>query len=122
MQKQPKGQGLLVVGCGMCVLLMWPIGKGQSTVGATPLSLSANGRYLVDQNHVPYLLQGDAAWSLIVATDDQELEQYLRDRRGKGFNALLVNLVEHLYSKKPPLNSAGEPPFLTPGDFTTPNE
>jgi hypothetical protein len=117
-----SGQREVVAACAICTLLMTTIGKGQSSSGATPLSLSASGRYLVDQKHVPYLLQGDAAWSLIVAADDQEVEQYLKDRRDKGFNALLVNLIEHLYSKKPPLNAAGDPPFLTPGDFTTPNE
>ena len=117
-----SGRSVLVTACLICTLLITMMAKAQSTVGATPLSLSANGRYLVDQNHVPYLLQGDAAWSLIVATDDQELEQYLKNRRDKGFNALLVNLVEHLYSKNPPLDAAGDPPFMTPGDFTTPNE
>ena len=32
------------------------------------------------------------------------------------------SLIEHRYSKKPPLNAAGDPPFTTPGDFSTPNE
>ncbi|MBS7614603.1 hypothetical protein KEJ18_02560 [Candidatus Bathyarchaeota archaeon] len=31
-----------------------------------PLKVSANKRYLVNQNNVRFLLQGDAAWSLIV--------------------------------------------------------
>jgi hypothetical protein len=106
----------------MCALLTTPTGKGQSQSGATPLSVSSNGRYLIDQNHGPYLLQGDAAWSLIVAGDDQEVERYLKNRRDKGFNAMLVELTEHRFSKKPPLNAAGDVPFLTAGDFTTPNE
>lgn len=122
MKKRCSGQSMLVVAWAICTLLMTTIGKGQSTGGATPLSVSDNGRYLVDQNHAPYLLQGDAAWSLIVAADDQEVEEYLKNRRDKEFNAALVELIEHRFAKKPPLNAAGDPPFLTPGDFTTPNE
>jgi hypothetical protein len=106
----------------MCTALVMPAAKGQSGAGVTQLTVSANHRYLVDQNHVPYLLQGDAGWSLIVAPNDEEAEQYLQNRRDKGFNAVLVELIEHKYSKNPPLNAAGDAPFLTPGDFTTPNE
>jgi hypothetical protein len=113
---------MVVAACAICTLLMTSTAKGESTDSATVLSLSGNGRYLVDQNRVPYLLQGDAGWSLIVAADDHAVEQYLKNRRDKGFNAVLVNLIEHRYSKKPPLNAAGDAPFLVPGDFTTPNE
>jgi hypothetical protein len=47
---------------------------------------------------------------------------YLRNRGEKGFNAILVNLIEHKFCKNPPRNAADEAPFTTPGDFTTPNE
>src|SRR3954464_7617352 len=32
---------------------------------AFPLAISADGRYLVDQNNQPFLITGDSAWSLI---------------------------------------------------------
>lgn len=122
MEEQCNGQSMVAAACVMCALLLTPAANAQSRGGVTPLTVSANHRYLVDQNRVPYLLQGDAGWSLIVAPNDEEVEQYLRNRRDKGFNAVLVELIEHKYSKKPPLNAAGDAPFLTPGDFTTPNE
>ncbi|MGP8268476.1 MAG: glycoside hydrolase family 140 protein [Terracidiphilus sp.] len=87
-----------------------------------PLKISANKRYLVDQKNEPFLLQGDAAWSLIVAMNESEVEQYFNNRRKKGFNTVMVNLIEHRYSKHPPLNLDDEAPFTTPGDFSTPNE
>ena len=59
---------------------------------------------------------------VIVAMSDAEVEQYLRNRRDKGFNAVLVELIEHSFAKKPPLNEAGDAPSTTPGDFSTPNE
>ena len=122
----------------IAILLAAPIGRAQSPGVVTQLSVSANKRYLVDQNGVPFLMQGDSAQSLIVATTEAEVIQYLENRRQKGFNATVVNLIdEHGYCKQsdtrcmqfntgsrqhPPLNLAGEAPFTTPGDFSTPNE
>lgn len=87
-----------------------------------PLKVNANKRYLVDQNSIPFLLQGDAAWSLIVGLTEAETEQYLKNRGQKNFNTIMVNLIEHKFCKKPPKNAYGEGPFTTPGDFSTPNE
>jgi hypothetical protein len=58
----------------------------------------------------------------MVRLDDDGLDRYLADRRARGINALVVNLVEHKYADHPPSNLAGDPPFTTPGDFATPNE
>jgi hypothetical protein len=103
--------------------MMGPIvGAGQEPAKITQLRVSANRRYLVDQNNAPFLLQGDAAWSLIVAMSDAEVEQYLRNRRAKGFNTVIVELIEHRFAKHPPSNEAGDAPFTTLGDFSTPNE
>ncbi len=85
-----------------------------------PLKISANHRYLVDQDNAPFLLQGDAPWSLISAVTKSEAEQYLENRRALGFNTLMVNLVEHHFNG--PINREGEGPFRMPGDFSTPNE
>ena len=111
-----------LVSCLIGVLLGTSPGAAQSQPSVTHLRVSANRRYLVDQNNVPFLLQGDAAWSLIVTLDNAEVEQYLRNRREKGFNTIIVELIEHRFSKHPPLNGAGDAPFTTPGDFSTPNE
>jgi len=92
------------------------------TSPAYPLRIGTNQRILVDQKSRPVLIQGDAAWSLIVGLNAAEVERYLQDRRRKGFNTLMVNLIEHKFCKNPPNNAAGEGPFTTPGDFTTPNE
>jgi hypothetical protein len=113
---------ILVAACVTGVLLGATIGKGQSRSRVTQLFPSTNHRYLVDQNGAPFLLQGDAAWSLIVGLNEAEVEQYLENRRQKGFNGTQVNLIEHKFCEHPPLNVAGEGPFTTPGDFATPNE
>jgi hypothetical protein len=79
------------------------------------------GRYLVDASGQPFLLQGDAAWSMIVQLNDADLEQYLSSRAAKGFNTLLVSIIEHHFSANPPQDVFGNAPFTTAGDFSTPN-
>jgi hypothetical protein len=68
------------------------------------LKVNEGKRFIVDQNNVPFLIQGDALWALIVGLTREETEQYLRNRRLKGFNTILVNLIEHKFCKSPPKN------------------
>jgi hypothetical protein len=91
-------------------------------VGLFPLGVSGDGRSLVTADGQPFLLHGEAAWSLIVQLTTTETMQYLADRHRRGVNAILVNLIEHNYSDHPPSNAANVAPFTTPRDFSTPNE
>jgi Protein of unknown function (DUF4038)/Putative collagen-binding domain of a collagenase len=87
-----------------------------------PLSISPDRRRLLDANGRPFLIQGDAAWSLIANLEFADAVRYLDDRRAKGFNTLIVNLIEHLFSRDPPRDLAGREPFSSPGDMATPND
>jgi hypothetical protein len=87
---------------------------------ALPLKISGNHRYLLDQNNRPVFLTGDSPWSLIPAVTKEDAERYLEHRRQQGFNALIVNLIEHKFNG--PINREGEHPFTRPWDFATPNE
>ena len=89
---------------------------------AFPLHLEAGKRYLIDAAGTPFLMQGDSPWSLIVQLTREQVDVYLDDRRARGFNTLLVNLLEHAFANNPPKNVYGQGPFLTPGDYSTPNE
>jgi hypothetical protein len=89
---------------------------------AYPLKISANNHYLTDQNNSPFFLHGDSPWSLMVQLTTAEAVQYLDNRRQKGFNTLLVNLLEHKFTTNAPRNRNGDGPFLTAGDFSTPND
>lgn len=55
-----------------------------------PLQASANGRYLVDQNGVPFRIQGEASWDAHINLNLTDLRAYLDDRQAKGFNALFT--------------------------------
>lgn len=94
---------------------------GTAASYAYPLKLGPTSRYLVDQNNKPYLLVGDAGWSLFVSSTNADAELYLDNRKQKGFNAILVELIENYFASNAPRNIYGEPPF-TGRTFTTPNE
>jgi hypothetical protein len=57
----------------------------------------------------------------MVRVTKEEAELYLKNRSQKGFNTILVNLIEHWFTEDPPRNIYGEEPFETPSDFARPN-
>lgn len=87
---------------------------------AFPLKVSADGRRTVDQNNVPFLINGDSPWMLMVALTKAETTFYLDDRKSRGFNTILLELIENTYVG--PTNREGEAPFSVYGDFSTVNE
>jgi len=87
-----------------------------------PVRVSYDGSYLVDAVNRPFFINGDAGWSLIVQLSRDQAQTYLDDRAAKGFNAILVNLIDHAYGDLAPANRDGQRPFLEDGRFDTPNE
>jgi hypothetical protein len=84
-----------------------------------PIKVSGDRRHLVDQADRPFLLHGDAGWSIVSTADREGAERYLEDRRARGVNAVTIVLIDHI---EPPGNAYGDAPFRTRGDFGTPNE
>lgn len=76
-----------------------------------PIRVSSDHHYFENAQGRPFLLQGDAAWSLIAELKRADATIYLADRSKRGFNAILVNLIEHQFSSNPPANAYGELPF-----------
>jgi Protein of unknown function (DUF4038)/Putative collagen-binding domain of a collagenase len=94
-----------------------------SNVPAYPLKASANNRYLVDQNNVPFMIVGDSPHSLIGRMSKSDATFYMSNRQRYGINTLWVEL---LCNNKTACNEDGTtfdgiPPFTTPGDISTPN-
>lgn len=87
-----------------------------------PLAIGPDRRHVVDADGTPFLLTGDAAWSLLVGLDRDEALRYLRQRATLGFNGIIVNLIERLFCPDPPRTVDGLDPFTTPDDFSSPNE
>jgi len=97
------------------------LGMSPASAAEFPLKTADNGRFLIDQKGEPFLVVGDTAWSLIVQLSEDDIDRYLEDRQRRGFNSIIVNLIEHKFSTNPPKTLAGLAPFVTAGDFSTPN-
>jgi hypothetical protein len=87
-----------------------------------PLAITADRRHLVDADGTPFLMQGEAAWSIASNLTYEQAVRYLDDRRAKGFNTILVNLLEHMYAQNAPADLAGNIPFKDPRNFADPND
>jgi hypothetical protein len=98
--------------------------ESAASAQAYPLKKSANGRYLVDQNNVPFLLAGDAPQSLMVNISESDAELFFANRQSHGFNAAWINLICNTYTAGRSDSSTydGLVPFSTPNDLSTPNE
>ena len=94
--------------------------QAQTVTPQYPIRLSSDRTYLVDQNNRPFFINGDTAWSLVVNTTNSEATEYLQNRAAKRYNAIIVNLIDTVFSAKGPNNLAGDPPFTTPNNFATP--
>ena len=90
--------------------------------GALSIEIEDARGILVDANDRPFLIKGDTAWSLIAGLTREDAELYLSDRAERGFNTILVELIEHHFVANPPANAYGDEPFTSPGDFASPNE
>jgi len=87
-----------------------------------PLRVGPTSRTLVDADAHPFLMHGEAAWSLVVELTREDATLYLDDRQMRGVNTLLVNLIEHMFASDAPRNAYGESPFRDTTDFTTTND
>ena len=116
-----KTHRVVLLGALACAALpFFAVGASANpAAGGYPLRVHPDHRHLMDQNGAPFLVQGDAAWSLISGLTKEEAEVYLEGRRRQGFNLIIVNLIEHKF--RGPANRYGQGPFTTPGDFSTPN-
>lgn len=83
-----------------------------------PLRVERGRPHLVDASGRPFLIAGDSAWSLLAQLQRDEIEFYLRDRQRRGYNAVLVSVLEAFFSRRPPLNAEGQAPFDSPRGFT----
>jgi len=91
------------------------------TMKPTPeLSVSPDGRYLLQAPAKPFVWIGDTAWELFHKLDRQEAIAYLDDRAAKGFNVVQAVALAELDSLGTP-NAYGQLP-LVDRDPTRPNE
>lgn len=86
------------------------------------MTLDPTGEFLIDSvRSRPVFITGDSAWSLQGQLSDEDIELYLADRASRGFNLIVMELVENYYSNNPPYDFYGNVPF-NGDDFTNENQ
>ena len=69
----------------------------QTTAQTLPrIKISANKRFFVTADNKPFFWLGDTGWLLFSKLNMKEAEQYLEDRKQKGFNVIQVMLLHEL--------------------------
>jgi Protein of unknown function (DUF4038)/Putative collagen-binding domain of a collagenase len=95
-----------------------------SAAPAYPVKKGPTGRYLVDQNGVPFLIAGESPQSMIGNLSEEDAELFFANRRTHGFNTVYIDLLCNQGTGCRPDGSTfdGILPFTVPNDFSTPNE
>jgi hypothetical protein len=87
---------------------------------AYPLKVSGNGHYLVDQNDVPFFLNGDTPWAIGYFLTAAEKDTYLSNRAEKSFNS--INMMIASVWDQNPTSVGGNRLFSDPTNFATVND
>jgi hypothetical protein len=114
-------------------LLLWPsvdpyaLNNSSGTAIAAPaypVKKGPTGRYLVDQNGVPFLIAGESPQAMIGNLSEADAELFFQNRRAHGFNTVWINLLCATYTGCRPDGSTfdGILPFTVANDLSTPNE
>ena len=102
-------------------------GKAQ-TKEFSKLIVSPNGHYLMEKNGKPFFWLGDTGWLMFLKLDREEADQYLEDRRKKGFNVIQVMVLHsvgevNVYGDSALINGNVATPKTIPGnDFSNKHE
>ena len=85
------------------------------------LVVSPNGHYLMEKNGKPFFWLGDTGWLLFLKLNREEADEYLEDRRKKGFNVIQVMVVHspgevNVYGDSALINKNVAAPKTTPGN------
>lgn len=82
-----------------------------------PLRIEPGRPYLLDASGRPFLIVGESAWSLLAQLPRPDIDAFLEDRRRRGYNAVMLSVLESHFSARPPYNSEGQVPFAVPRRF-----
>jgi len=58
-----------------------------------PLTVSENGRFLVEKGGKPFFILADTAWALFSGVSREDVKFYLDDRKARGFNTIICSFL-----------------------------
>ncbi|MGD0614570.1 MAG: DUF4038 domain-containing protein, partial [Verrucomicrobiota bacterium] len=65
---------------------------------AYPLKQSPNGRYLVDQKNVPFMIVGDSPQAMVVNINEADAALFFANRNARGFNTMCIDAICNPYT------------------------
>ncbi|MCD8164815.1 MAG: DUF4038 domain-containing protein [Bacteroides sp.] len=87
------------------VLSVWAV-----NAATPPLGISADGRYFIEKKSgKPVFILADTAWNL-AALEREEIDLYLQNRAGNGFNTIMFTL--NFYPQAKAENAYGEAAYV----------
>ena len=60
---------------------------------AYPIKLAPGQHYLVDQNGIPFFIQGDSPWFLTESLAGADVDFYLSNRWAQGYNSIILDIA-----------------------------
>src|SRR5215470_5271993 len=115
---------LVAVLVGVLVLATLSTSAAVDAAPAYPVKVGPTGRYLVDQNGMPFLITGDSPQGMIGDLSEADAEVYFADRQARGFNTVWIHLLCNSSGgcREDGRTFDGLAPFTVAGDLSTPNE
>src|SRR5512132_3238475 len=87
----------------LCILywctIVFAAAAANPSVKDLKLKVSANGRYFETQDGKPFFYLGDTVWTLFKRVTHEEDEDYLQNRKTKGFTVVQAYLLRGLKAK-----------------------
>jgi hypothetical protein len=137
-KRQNTAQGIPGTASIILTLLWTSLGIAQSatipvtvSVSATPHAypheISANRRYLVDQNNIPFLIVGDDPQTMVTQLSTADAARFMEDRAAHGYNSLWIDVLNagpyHPWTREDGATYDGIAPFKghLPGGNDTPH-
>jgi hypothetical protein len=88
-----------------------------------PVAVSADHRYLLDQDGKPWMMNGDSPQCMSAALSTADMEYFFANRAGHGFNTAWVNVIcgPYTFGRADASTFDGITPFTDGHDVSTPN-
>jgi len=106
----------------LLVILIMPACMQRGTDNLPALKVSDNHRFLATADDDPFFWLGDTGWLLFSKLTREETEQYLENRKQKGFNVIQVMVlhgvrnVVNVYGDTALVDGKVDKPVITPGN------
>jgi hypothetical protein len=103
---------LLRIGLSVLLLALSVAASAAPAAPSFPVKYSADHRYLVDQDDVPFPILGRTAW-FVLSLHREDYRKFLDDTAARGYTAIELHVINHdPRGNNPPYNGDGDLPFL----------